>query len=189
MASLTNKIWKEFSSRLKQFILKQVQNKHDAEDILQEVFLKIHRSIHQLEDKHKLQTWVYQITRNAIIDYYRHRKVMPGFLDAPENLTDESVKPDIHIHDEIVSCLKPMIDDLPEKYKQAIILADIKGMTQKELAEKLGLSLSGAKSRVQRAREKLKRMLLECCHFEFDRRGNILDYQPKEQNCLYCARK
>ena len=187
MATPTNEIWKEFSTPLKRFILKRVQNEDDVEDILQEVFLKVHRSIHQLKDEYKLQRWVYQITRNTIIDYYRHRKFMPRVSDLPENLTDESIKSGIH--EEVLSCLNPMIDDLPKKYKQAIILTDINGMTQKELAEKLGLSLSGAKSRVQRARERLKKMLLGCCHFEFDRRGNILNYQPKEQNCLYCTRE
>ena len=55
------------------------------------------------------------------------------------------------------------------------------------LAERLGLSLSGAKSRVQRAREKLKQQLLECCHFELDRRGHIIDYQPRCQCCETAA--
>ena len=89
--------------------------------------------------------------------------------------------------EEVVACLKPMIDDLPEKYRQAIVLTEYENLTQKEMSQKLGLSLSGAKSRVQRAREKLKGTLLACCHFEFDRLGNILDYQVKDQTCRYCS--
>ena len=72
-----------------------------------------------------------------------------------------------------------MVESLPDDYRQALLLTEYEGLTQRELAERLGLSVSGAKSRVQRAREKLKEMLLDCCHFEFDRLGRVIDYQPK----------
>jgi RNA polymerase sigma-70 factor (ECF subfamily) len=77
-----------------------------------------------------------------------------------------------------------MLNCLPEKYRQALLLTEYRGMTQQEVAEHLGISLSGAKSRVQRAREKLKEELLNCCHFEFDRLGKIMSYHPK---CAACA--
>jgi RNA polymerase sigma-70 factor (ECF subfamily) len=80
-----------------------------------------------------------------------------------------------------------MVDRLPEPYREAIILTEYEGRTQKELAEYLGISLSGAKSRVQRAREKLKIMLLECCYFEFDRRGKVIDYHSRSEPCLICS--
>lgn len=107
---------------------------------------------------------------------------MPGDMETVEPAAgiDNTVN-------EIASCIKAMINHLPEKCRQAIISTEFAGLTQKELGEKLGLSLSGAKSRVQRAREKLKAMLLECCHFEFDRLGNILDYRHKENTCPYCT--
>jgi RNA polymerase sigma-70 factor (ECF subfamily) len=76
-----------------------------------------------------------------------------------------------------------MIAGLPEHYRQALLLTEYQGLTQEQLAERLGISLSGAKSRVQRAREKLRDMLLRCCHFEFDRRGRIVDYY---QRCCCC---
>lgn len=179
----TSEIWNEFSNRLKGFILKRVNNEYDAEDILQDVFCKIHDNIRKLEAQDKLQSWVYQITRNTVIDYYRRREVMVELSDIPENLVDE---PNTDVNNAIVSCLEPMINNLPQKYREAIIMTHIDGLTQKEMAEKIGLSLSGAKSRVQRAREKLKEMLLECCHLEFDRQGNILEYEHKRHNCQYC---
>lgn len=80
-----------------------------------------------------------------------------------------------------------MMTELPEKYRQALLLTDIQGLTQQQLADQLNLSLSGAKSRVQRAREKLKDVLLGCCHLEFDRRGQVMAYQPQEPNCRYCG--
>ncbi len=76
-----------------------------------------------------------------------------------------------------------MIEELPEPYRQAPLMTEYQGLTQKQLAESQGLSLSGAKSRVQRAREKLRDMLLQCCHFEFDRRGGIVDYYER---CCCC---
>jgi hypothetical protein len=79
--------------------------------------------------------------------------------------------------------LHELIDQLPEPYRQALILTEYQGLSQKQLAERIGISLSGAKSRVQRAREKLRDMLLRCCHFEFDRRGHIVDYY---QRCCCC---
>lgn len=183
----TNQVWEEFSIRLKQFILNRVHNEHDAEDILQDVFCKIHSNLNQLKDWDKLSAWVYQTTRNAVIDYYRRRKIL---LDIPEfNVSLDSGDIAENINNEILPCLNPMVNHLPEKYRQAIRLVYIDGLTQKAMAEKLGLSLSGAKSRVQRAREKLKDLLLGCCHFEFDKMGNIIEYYHKEPTCCFCEPK
>ena len=187
MGVKVERIWEEFNARLKQFILKRVRDEQDAEDILQDVFCKIHNSIQQLKDQDKLQAWIYQITRHEIIDYFRHRKGQ----EAPREISKvfENEPTASNLNREITSCLKPMIDHLPEKYREILILTENGGLTQKEAAEKLGLSLPGAKSRDQRARAKLKEMLFACCHFELDRLGNILDYQPKDKSCRYCAQE
>lgn len=188
MALSTSKVWEELREPMKRFIARRVKDEHDAEDILQNIFCKIHNSIDSLKDERKMHAWVYRITRNEIIDYYHHRKVMVELSEMPDDL--EIYEPAAGVDNtvnEIASCLKPMIHRLPEKYRQAIILTEFEGLTQKELGEELGLSLSGAKSRVQRAREKLKAMLLECCNLEFDRLGNILDYRHKENICPYCG--
>ncbi len=186
MAVGTDQIWQEFSDRLRLFILRRVRSEHDTEDILQDVFWKIHNNIHTLKHENKLEAWIYQIARNTIIDHYRHQAKAPlDISEMPEQQAEPVTTEDPS--EEVVACLKPMINDLPEKHRQAILLTEYENLTQKEMSQKLGLSLSGAKSRVQRAREKLKGALLACCHFDFDRRGNILDYQPKEQTCSYCS--
>ena len=181
MVMTTEKVWEEFHPRLKLFILKRIPNEQSAEDILQEVFLKIHARINTLRDEEKLQSWIYQIARNAITDYYREQRAtleLPEALLLPEEplVGDDVVK-------ELIPSIKAMVDSLPDEYRQALILTEYEGLTQRQLAERLGLSLSGAKSRVQRAREKLKVMLLDCCHFEFDRLGKVIDYQPKCHDC------
>lgn len=71
-------------------------------------------------------------------------------------------------------CLRPMIESLPPIYRDALIWTQLEGMSQKELARKLGISETGARSRVQRAREKLKEVILSCCNYQFDRYGNIV---------------
>jgi RNA polymerase sigma-70 factor (ECF subfamily) len=99
-------------------------------------------------------------------------------MQLPEELPDED------IITELSPCVRTMVTSLPTQDRQALILTEYQGLTQKDLAERLGLSFSGAKSRVQRARAKLKQQLLECCHFELDRRGHVIDYQPR---CACCS--
>ncbi|HLI09925.1 MAG TPA: RNA polymerase sigma factor SigZ [Ktedonobacteraceae bacterium] len=176
MIATTETIWESFHGRLRQFILRRVPDEQNAEDILQEVFLKVHLHIDALRDEQRLESWLYQIARNAIADYYRSRRKesdLPDtlLLPAVEDTLDDVVR-------ELIPCVRAMVDSLPDDYRQALILTEYEGLTQKEMGEQLGLSCSGAKSRVQRAREKLKDMLLTCCHFEFDHFGSIIDYQP-----------
>jgi RNA polymerase sigma-70 factor (ECF subfamily) len=173
-------VWDDFSHRLKKFIVKHVQNDHDAEDILQEVFYKIHTNVRHLNEQDKLQTWVFRITRNAISDHYRRRVTKTEPLDALKDAPGGAVAPDIPTYMDV--CVKPLIRLLPPKYCEALLLTEFEGLTQQELADRLGISLSGAKSRVQRAKEQLKELLLSCCTLEKDHLGNIMGSLPKEHN-------
>ncbi len=176
MKQKTEAIWTEFSDRLKSFITHRVSNQSDAEDILQEVFIKIHSRIDTLKDDTRIQGWIYQIARNTIIDYYRNKRVPP---EGPAEVIQEF---DEFAEDspaqEIASGLKGLVEKLPAKYAQALTLTEFQELTQKELSQKLGISISGVKSRVQRARTMVKDSLMRCCHFEFDRYGTIIDYHP-----------
>lgn len=183
MVTTTEQAWEAFHTPLYRFIRRRVADEAAAEDLLQDVFLKIHQHGHSLKDTRRLESWMYQITRNLIIDYYRsHRHVLTS-LDTTEALDLPEELPDDDLVSELLPCIRAMVLMLPEQDRQALILTEYQGLTQKELGERLGLSLSGAKSRVQRAREKLKQELLACCHFELDRRGHILDYQPRCDCC------
>jgi len=173
-------MWDQYSQRLGAFIRGRVEEDAEAEDILQEVFIRIHRNLCCQEDWNKPEAWIYQIARNLIIDHYRRRREL---MEIPESLPAEPDLPEVDPEAILALDLKEMIDELPEHYRQALILTEYQGMSQKQLAESLGISLSGAKSRVQRAREQLRDMLLRCCHFEFDRRGRVVDYY---QRCCCC---
>jgi len=186
MSMTTEHVWEAFHTPLQQFIRRRVSDEATAEDVLQDVFLKIHQRVETLRDVKKLESWIYQITRNTIIDTYRSSRPTTTLeaaevLDLPEELPDDDVV------SELLPCVRAMVRSLPELDRQALVLTEYQGLTQKEMAERLGLSFSGAKSRVQRAREKLKQQLLECCHFELDRRGHIIDYQARCHSCETAA--
>lgn len=180
-------IYCDFHQQLKLFIRKRVNNESDADDILQDVFVKIHHSIDNLRQEEKLTSWLYQITRNVIVDFYRKRASLPQtaddsfFDDLPDN-PKEGSKP----IDDLTKCLEPMLKRLPLKYKEAIEFTEYQDHSQKELAEKLGISVPGAKSRVQRARSLLQNLIQECCHLEFNTLGNITNHYPKQKDCKYC---
>ena len=183
MSMTTEQVWEAFHLPLQQFIRRRVPDETTTEDVLQEVFLRIHQHIETLKDTKKLESWVYQITRNAIIDSYRRKEKLTETLDVPELADMTEDLPDDDIMTELFPAVRAMVKSLPELDRQALILTEYQGLTQKEFGERMGLSFSGAKSRVQRAREKLKQMLLDCCHFEVDRRGHVIDYQPRCQCC------
>lgn len=139
----TERIWEEFHAPLQQFILRRVSDEA-AEDILQDVFLRIHQHIDSLKDVRKLEGWIYQITCNAIIDAYRKPRHETTFeaaeaLDLPEELPDDDIV------SELFPSVRAMVRNLPEQDRQALVLTEYQGPTQKELAARLGLSFSGAK--------------------------------------------
>ncbi|RCX14362.1 RNA polymerase sigma (SigZ) subunit [Anaerobacterium chartisolvens] len=185
MITSIESIWEEFNKPLKSFIQRRIKNDQDVDDILQNVFYKIHSSINSLRDTEKTHAWVYRIARNTIVDFYRAQKYEEGIIELSEDILSET-DDESTANDEIAQCVKAMIEYLPESYKQAILLTEFQHLTQKELGERMGLSVSGAKSRVQRARAKLKEMLLGCCQLEFDRLGNVIDYQHKCNDCKFC---
>jgi RNA polymerase sigma-70 factor (ECF subfamily) len=185
LSTCINCIWEEFSVPLRKFIKKHVINEQDADDIFQEVFIKIYKNIGSLKDDKKIHAWIYSITRNTITDYYRKNHNSLETIELPNDLVS-STDEDFSANTEIASCLRVMVNSLPEKYKETILLTEFQNMTQKELSEKMGISLSGAKSRVQRARKKLREMLFACCSLEIDSRGNVIDYKHKTNECKFC---
>jgi RNA polymerase sigma-70 factor (ECF subfamily) len=179
----TEQIWDAFHTPLRQFIRRRVHDDPTAEDLLQEVFLKIHQHIGGLKDARQLESWLYRLTRNIIVDYFRSAH-QTTTLESAGDLTLPEELPDDDIVSELLPCVRAMVYNLPAQDRQALVLTEYHGLTQKEFGERLGLSFSGAKARVQRARERLKQQLLDCCHFELDRRGHILDYQSRCTSCV-----
>jgi RNA polymerase sigma-70 factor, ECF subfamily len=168
-------LWRDHRDRLFRFVLRRVGDEATAEDIVHDVLVRAHEHRPGLRDGGKLEPWLYQITRNAVIDHYRARKPSVPLPDTLASAEDA----DPTVRSELAECLRPLVEQLPDTYREAIELSELQGLTQRETAARLGLSLSGAKSRVQRARRLLEGMLTDCCRLEFDRRGGIVDYQAR----------
>jgi RNA polymerase sigma-70 factor, ECF subfamily len=177
-------IWGEYNAKLHRFIASRVADPSTVDDLLQEVFIKIHQRIGTLEDDARIQSWLYQVTKNAVIDYFRGQKPM---AEIPEEASILEKSENTALM-ELAECIRPMVERLSLTHREAMVLSELEGLTQKEVAERLGVSLSGAKSRVQRGRTKLKELMMDCCHIEFDHRGSVIGYDPKNKRCDTCQK-
>lgn len=181
-APTSEALYRTFQERLRRFILKRVNDAAAADDILQDVFLKIHTRADSLQDETKVESWIFQITRNTIVDHYRVRgktEPLDDSIDLPDDVSDDDPST------RLAPSVRSFINQLPGQYRDALLLVEYEGISQKELAERLDISFSGAKSRVQRARAMLRDLLMQCCHFEFDQFGTIIDYHP--HTCCCCT--
>ena len=170
-------VWNDMNDRLTNFVNGKVKDSELTKDIVQDVFLKVFSKSDTLKNKDKLVSWIYQITRNEIINHFRN----VNFYNPSVEIEEEEIN-EIKLTSELAECVRPVIDSLPQKYKEALILSDIENIPQKEIAKKLNISYSGLKSRVQRAREMLKDTCEECCDISTDVYGDVLDYKSKGYN-------
>jgi RNA polymerase sigma-70 factor (ECF subfamily) len=176
-------LWNALHTRLCRFICSRIPDGDDAEDILQEVFIRMHAHLDTVREIDRLESWVYQIARNSIADYYRSRKRLVALEDYPV----EDEHPEEDTAEMLAPALREAVESLPEPYREALLLTEYQGLSQQQLADRLGISFSGAKSRVQRGRAKVRDMLLTCCHFEFDARGIVIDFRERCCCCCCCS--
>jgi RNA polymerase sigma-70 factor, ECF subfamily len=197
MSSLTPALelpWQELDADLRAFVGRRVRNQADVDDLVQRVLLQIVTGLRSLRDMDRLHAWVYRVARNVIADYYRspavrRERASGDTLDlASTNEFSESVPREederIALH-ELATCLLPMIRQLSPTYQDAI-RSDLDGLTQVEAARRAGVSVSGMKSRVQRARQQLRAMVEECCRVDLDRRGAITSFASRRSEQCAC---
>jgi RNA polymerase sigma-70 factor, ECF subfamily len=178
-------IWREFHERLLGFINRRVRSPEAAEDILQDVMLRIHRNAGGIGRATAIGPWIFAIARNAITDHYRSasvRRETPTEIGIDTGVADE-LEDESAALGELSACIAPLLSQLPEIYRQALALTEIDGLTQAAAAKFLGLSPSGMKSRVQRARVQLKQVLVQCCEVKLDVRRAVIDYRPHRDSC------
>lgn len=177
--------WADLVEPLRRYIRRRVAQEADADDLLQEVFLKAQRSLDQLDDPTRLPGWLFRIARNAIVNHYRRARPT---VELPETLAAEQEPDEAGELAGLTAAFRRMVHNLPPHYREAILLAEFEGLPQAQLAARTGLSLSGAKSRVQRGRALLREMLDACCTFEQDRRGRVIDCTPRTPSgCTECG--
>ena len=178
-------IYRRFHHELMGFVERRVGDPEQAEDIVQEIFVRIQRSLSQLETVGNVRAWLYRITRNAVIDHYRTRRQeqLSSVDPADDPPAEEADFTEHEVRAPLVASLGRMLEELPEKYRVALELHELEGLTQEAVARRLSLSVPGAKSRIQRARKQLREEFLACCRFELDPRGGIVNYEPHEGCC------
>lgn len=168
-------LWLEHQNELKNFIFKRVRDRDLANDISQEVLLKVYNFCRSKSGLKNVRSWLFQIAQNTIIDHYRKQSKL-AYKEIPETpLEEENIA-----FQEAGKYIIPMLEFLPEAYSVPLKLSDIDGMRQADIAKKLGLSLPATKSRIQRARHLLMEEFITCCHFEKDPTGNLLSFEIKE---------
>ncbi len=176
MTAATEEIWAGFRQQLYAYIRARSRSPQDAEDILQDVFIKVHERIGTLEDDARLTSWLYRVTHNTIVDHYRKKQPSPT-LQEPVEVVEAEVPV---AEEKLAPFLRELVDALPATYREALTLTELEGLTQQQMGRELGLSPSGAKSRVQRGRAMVRDQLLDCCHVELDRRHHVIGYEPAD---------
>jgi RNA polymerase sigma-70 factor (ECF subfamily) len=184
-------VFQEYQRPIYNYLLRMTQNQAEAEDLTQETFIRVHRSLSTFRGEASLSTWIYRIATNVSHDHFRRRATRQAeatlsleemesdgewLVDktspSPEKLVDQS---------EIIACVQSFVQRLPPNYRAVLVLSDLQSLKNREITDVLGLSLSAVKIRLHRARNKLRAALDTCC--DFTQNGwDDLDCEPKAKN-------
>lgn len=178
----TTIIWNEFSKSLKHFILSRVKESEVADDLIQEIFIKIHLNIHTIKKQESIKSWVFTIANNVVMDYFKKNSKTP--VSTTEMPTIEA---DTFEEHSAKDCIIPLIKNLPSTYKEAMLLSEIKGLKQTEIAKVLNISISGAKSKIQRGRKLLQQGFIDCCNYKLNEAGYLVGEHQSKKDCKICA--
>jgi RNA polymerase sigma-70 factor, ECF subfamily len=174
--------WHEIEARLRPYVARRVASTADVDDIVQEIFVRVHRGIATLRDGERFGGWVYRIAERVIADSTRARMRDP-LTQAGESVAELGVREPAddaaELQADLVECVALFVARLPSAYREAITLTELEGLTQSDAAQMLGISLSGMKSRVQRGRERIRDMFEECCRISCDARGRVVECEPR----------
>ena len=212
-ARTSEQLWHDVHDRLTAFVARRVDDPADVADLVQTVFLRAHQHVASVADEERLLPWLFQITRNAIADYYRaparRREIgavgPDGALEMPDDhrltaalsssgesganeVPNAAAAPDdASALRELAGCVRPLVQQLPPTYREALTLVEFEGVPQVEVASRLGISFSGMKSRVQRGRSMLRDGLLACCDISRSATGGVLDFAPRPTAPCSCG--
>ncbi len=187
-------IFDEYHPKILRY-LSRIVDPVDAEDLTQEVFDKIHRGLDRFQGRSSLSTWIYRIATNTAIDRsrsaaYKYEGTHDAFEDETSHQSSDPTAPEaapvtdqIVIRKEMSDCVNEFIDSLPPHYRTVIVLSELEGFANKEIAHILGISLDNVKIRLHRARAKLKKALQAGCDFYYTT-GNTLACDRKQLQIL-----
>jgi RNA polymerase sigma-70 factor (ECF subfamily) len=169
------------SGPLQRYLERMVGNRATADDLLQETLLRIARGLPNFEGRSSVKTWAFSIATRVASDHFRRPETRAQIVDVDEaqGLSDSELDVDGRlVIDEMNSCVRDVIDSLPEDYRAALVLHDLEGLTAAATAEASGCSVATAKIRIHRSRARLRKALQAECDFYRD-----------EQDVFRCDRK
>lgn len=175
-------VWQQYHQHLRAWLRSKIANPADVEDVLQEVMLKTHQKLATLESRDKLKPWLFQLTHNTVIDFYRKRGKR---LPEAEDLWYGAAEPE-DVSQQLSACLLPFIASLPQSTAHLLRAIELEGQSQQAYAQVAGIPYSTLKSRVRRGRLQLRALFEQCCHLHFDQQGRLHDFALKQPACQRC---
>ncbi|WP_063336791.1 MULTISPECIES: RNA polymerase sigma factor SigZ [unclassified Marinomonas] len=182
-----DQIWQEYRQALKAFLHTKVSCPDDVDDLLQEVLLKSFTKLDGLKDAASIKAWLFQIANHSVIDFYRKNAKKVDQIEGEEGHVAEEGKSDTFdntIKAELSHCVQPFISALPYEQAELLQAIELEGISQKAYAEQRGIPYSTLKSQVKKARLELKALFDQCCHFQEDKLGNLIEYERKQNSNL-----
>jgi len=182
--------WGDLDAKLRPFVARRVRSPMDVDDVVQDVFLRMQRGVASLRDEERFGPWVYQVARSAIADHHRSalRHPVSDAVAAEEEVPAPDAEVEGSAAQDLASYAAVFVAMLPSPYREALTLTELEGLTQREAAAMLGISLSGMKSRVQRGRQQLREALEACCRIALDARGGVVSCEPRPDGMLPACR-
>jgi RNA polymerase sigma-70 factor (ECF subfamily) len=174
--------WRDVAAQLRPFLAHRVAAA-DVDDVLQDVWLRVQRGLPGLRDEERFTSWLFQIARSAVADHQRVRARHP--LTDEQTETEAAIEPtdnDREAARSLACCISIFVARLPSPYREAVTLVELEGLTVRDAADMVGVSVSGMKSRVQRGRAQLRQMFDQCCEIALDARGKVIDYAPRRRS-------
>jgi RNA polymerase sigma-70 factor (ECF subfamily) len=176
-------LWQDVAERIRPFVARRIAPT-EVDDVLQDVFVRVQRGLASLRDEERFTSWLFQIARNSVAEHQRARARHPIPATPPE---DDQPAPedddDREAARSLSACVSLFVAQLRSPYREAVTLVELEGLTAREAAEMVGISVSGMKSRVQRGREQLRELFDQCCEIALDARGKVTDYTRRTKPC------
>jgi len=145
-----------------------------TKDIVQNTFIKVHKHLYTLKDSKKVKSWLFQIARNELANYYK--------INAPYTSEKKSEYIQNFYTDTDFCCFERFLEELPESYKKVVKLVYLEGKTNSDAANELQLSLANVKAQIRRSKSFLKQRFQECCNYDINKSGKLIG----KPDCVFC---
>jgi RNA polymerase sigma-70 factor (ECF subfamily) len=175
--------WHELEKQLRPYVARRVASPDEIDDVVQDIFLKLHQGLGTIQDDESFGGWVYRVARNTLADRGRAKARGRAFTaggTAIEEVVPATSEELDDLQANLGECVALFVSRLPSPYREAITLTELQGLAQKDAAQVLGVSLSALKSQVLRGRAKIRDMFEACCEISVDARGRVLACEARE---------